>query len=194
MEMVYTEIGRQIGRNGKDKKPTTKKFCKRVSICASNCGFPYSSKVQGSSSNTQIWWKTDPVLHIEKYQAAADIYAVPDEMRCRAFSGTITGSAQIWYNGLPRGQISSFNQLAELFINNFCFGAKPVKRVAHLLSVRQKEGESTRDYITRFNNEKLEVVDYEEKTAITALMSGLLPKIVLHSCQRPSKDNGKIDG
>ena len=44
-----------------------------------------------------------------------------------------------------------------------------------MLGVRQKSGESTRDYITRFNNEKLEVIDYEEKTAITALMSGLLP-------------------
>ena len=44
-----------------------------------------------------------------------------------------------------------------------------------MLSVRQKIGESTRDYITRFNNKKLEVIDYEEKIAITALMSGLLP-------------------
>ena len=37
-----------------------------------------------------------------------------------------------------------------------------MKRVAHLLSVRHKEGESTRDYITRFNNKKLEVIDYED--------------------------------
>jgi len=136
--------------------------------------FPSPLKFKAPIVTPKYDGKTDPILHIEQYQAAADIYAVPDEMRCRAFSGTIRGPVQIWYNNIPRGQIVDFNKLVELFIGNFCFGAKPVKRVAHVLSVRQRVGESTRDYITHFNNEKLEVIDYKEKIIITAFMSGLL--------------------
>ena len=83
--------------------------------------FPTPSKFKSPVVTPKYDGKTDPVLHIEQYQAAADIYVVPDEMSCKAFPGTLTGVAQIWYNNLPRGKISTFFQLDELFIGNFCF-------------------------------------------------------------------------
>ena len=176
MESSIHRLEDKLGEIAKTRNPLQRSFVKGSLFVKEIMDFPTPAKFKSLVVSPKCDGKTDPVLHIEKYQATTNNYPIPNEMRCRAFSGTITGSAQIWYNGLPRGQICSFNQLSELFINNFCFGAKPVKRVAHLLSVRQKEGESTRDYITRFNNEKLEVVDYEEKIEITTLMSGLLPK------------------
>ena len=63
--------------------------------------------------------------------------------------------------------------MAEQFIHNFCFGVRPQKKTTHLLYVKQAKGESLRDYIARFNKEKLEVEDYEESIAMTALIGGL---------------------
>ena len=47
---------------------------------------------------------------------------------------------------------------------------RPQKKTTHLLYVKQGKDESLRDYIARFNKEKLEVEDYEENIAMTALI------------------------
>ena len=111
----------------KAKNPLQRTFVRGTPFVQYIVDFPTPSKFKAPVVTLKYDGKTDPVLHIEQYQDAVDIYAVPDEMRCRAFSGNLTGSAQIWYNNLPQGKISTFLQLAELFIGNFCFGAKPVK-------------------------------------------------------------------
>ena len=94
-------------------------------------------------------------------------------MRCRAFSITLTGAAHIWFTSLPNNLIDNFKGLAERFIHNFCFGVRPQKKTTHLLYVKQGKDESLRDYISRFNKEKLEVEDYKENIAMTALIGGL---------------------
>ena len=63
------------------------------------------------------------------------------------------------------------------------------------MSVRQQVGETTREYITRFNNEKLEVVDYEEKTTITTLIINLLlEKLYYALVEDPPKTMTEIMG
>lgn len=166
----------RLGEMAKTKNPLQRSFVKGYPFIQIIVDYPTTSKFKPPIVTPKYDGKADPALHIELYQAAADIYSVPNQMRCRAFSNSIIGPAQIWYNNLSRGKNSSFHPLTEMFIDNFCFGAKPIKSFIHILTVCQKPGKTTPEYITRFNNEKLEVIDYEEKTAIAALMSGLLAK------------------
>ena len=49
------------------------------------------------------------------------------------------------------------------------------KNVSHLFTIHQKESESLKDYVKRFNQDVLEVEDPSDKVVIMAMMEGLRP-------------------
>ncbi|XP_058075807.1 uncharacterized protein LOC131224301 [Magnolia sinica] len=52
-------------------------------------------------------------------------------------------------------------------------GKKSRKPSTHLLTLRQRSGESLKDYISRFNEEALQVDDYSNKMTLSAMINGL---------------------
>ena len=47
--------------------------------------------------------------------------------------------------------------------------------VAYLLTLKQKEGEPLRDYMTHFNGERLSADGHKEYVVLTALLGGVWP-------------------
>ncbi|GKU87474.1 hypothetical protein SLEP1_g1867 [Rubroshorea leprosula] len=115
----------------------------------------------------------DPDEHLHTYQAIMRIQNANDAMMCKVFPATLKSTARRWYHKLPRHSIDSFSQLAKLFSNKFA-SQKEIKRTAtELMQVNQKEEESLRDYMQRFNKATLDIDNVPDTICLSALLHGL---------------------
>ena len=101
--------------------------------------------------------KEDPREHIQNYESIMLLHGWEDAIMCRAFSITLKDVARDWFYALKEASISCFSQLKKEFINTFIINSKRKKDATYLLSVRQREGESLKQYIDRFRNATLEI-------------------------------------
>ncbi|GKV46164.1 hypothetical protein SLEP1_g53173 [Rubroshorea leprosula] len=115
----------------------------------------------------------DPDEHLHTYQAIMRIQNANDVMMCKVFPATLKSTARRWYHKLPRHSIYSFSQLAKLFSNKFA-SQREIKRTAtELMQVNQKEGESLRDYMQRFNKATLDIDNVPDTICLSAMLHGL---------------------
>ena len=98
----------------------------------------------------------------------------PDELMCRAFPTTLKRATRVWFNKIPPRTIADFEQLSKGFVRHFIGGQRHKKSTGHLLNIQQAEGESLRQYITRFNKELLQVDESEDQVILTTFQVGLL--------------------
>ncbi|GKV08872.1 hypothetical protein SLEP1_g20443 [Rubroshorea leprosula] len=117
----------------------------------------------------------DPDEHLHTYQAIMRIQNANDAMMCKVFPATLKTTGRRWYHKLPRHSIDSYSQLAKLFSNKFA-SQREIKRTAtELMQVHQKEGESLRDYMQRFNKATLDIDNVPDTICLSALLHGLKP-------------------
>ena len=64
--------------------------------------------------------------------------------------GTFTGTAIQWFSGLPDGHVTSFAQFAKLFREQFYANRVKHPILCDLFNVRQREGETQKDYLNQF--------------------------------------------
>ncbi|GFZ18332.1 hypothetical protein Acr_27g0000710 [Actinidia rufa] len=119
--------------------------------------------------------KTDPMDHLDSYKSLMSLQGCSDEVMCKAFSATLKGPARSWFRKLSPGTIDSFGELSRLFVANFMSCRNRQKNASHLFTVHQKETESLKDFVKRFNQAILEVEDPSDKVIIMAMMEGLRP-------------------
>ncbi|GFS37177.1 hypothetical protein Acr_00g0050430 [Actinidia rufa] len=119
--------------------------------------------------------KTDPMDHLDSYKSLMSLQGCSDEVMCKAFSATLKGPARSWFRKLSPGIIDSFGELSRLFVANFMSCRNRHKNASHLFTVHQKETESLKDFVKRFNQAILEVEDPSDKVIIMAMMEGLRP-------------------
>src|SRR5436189_4804347 len=87
----------------------------------------------------------------------------------------------VWYNNLAPGSIDSFRDLSRSFRNQFAASKRTKKNPAQLLTIVQKEGETLRSYVNRFNLGKLEIGDCSEDVAIAAFTNREKDKDLIRS-------------
>ncbi|GFS33374.1 hypothetical protein Acr_00g0028020 [Actinidia rufa] len=119
--------------------------------------------------------KTDPMDHMDSYKSLMFLQGCSDEVMCKAFSATLKGPARSWFRKLSPGTIDFFGELSRLFVANFMSCRNRQKNAFHLFTVHQKESESLKDFVKRFNQAVLEVEDPNDKVIIMAMMEGLRP-------------------
>ena len=98
----------------------------------------------------------------------------PNEVMCKAFPTTLNGAARVWFSKIPLGTIADFEQLSKSFVHHFIGGQRHKKPTSHLLNIQQAEGESRRQYDTRFNKELLQVDEAKDQVILTTLQVGLM--------------------
>ena len=92
---------------------------------------------------------------------------------CRAFPTTLRGLARIWFSKLMPNSISTFNDLSAQFASHFIEGHRYKKLTTCLMSIRQREDETLRSYIARFNKEALLIGEANDKILVAAFMNEL---------------------
>ena len=124
---------------------------------------PWVDKYDGSG---------DPSNHIEGFRAHLALHGNPDEIACPAFPLTLKGVAKDWFSNLKPQSIDDFNTLGRQFMNQFLAVRRRKNNPAYLLSLVQGKEESLKDYLHRFNQEKLTVENLDDQTILSALMNG----------------------
>jgi hypothetical protein len=69
--------------------------------------------------------------------------------------------------------INTFEDLARTFLTHFLRSREQKKSFSYLLTLHQKKGENLKEFIIRFNIEKLKVKDPNEGIIFSAIYNGI---------------------
>ena len=115
----------------------------------------------------------DPLDHLETFKTLMHLQGVPEEIMCRAFPTTLKGPAIIWFSRLTLNSINIFKELNAQFTSHFIGGHKYKRSATCLMSIKQREDESLRSYITRFNKKALSINEADDKILVAAFTNRL---------------------
>ncbi|XP_022159160.1 uncharacterized protein LOC111025585 [Momordica charantia] len=90
----------------------------------------------------------DPKDYVEVFESLMDFQAASDAIKCRAFQIALTGALGSGIEGCR-------------------------KIATHLATIRQKEGETLREYVTRFQEEQLKVTHCSDDSAMCYFLTTL---------------------
>ncbi|XP_075633449.1 uncharacterized protein LOC142605909 [Castanea sativa] len=121
------------------------------------------------------------------------LQGVPDVIMCRAFPTTLKGPARIWYNRLMPNSINTFKELGAQFVSHFIGGHRYKKSIACLMSIRQREDEMLRSYVSHFNKEALSIDEADDKILVAAFTKGLRKDALLAREEKPRKKERQED-
>ncbi|XP_021745296.1 uncharacterized protein LOC110711229 [Chenopodium quinoa] len=86
---------------------------------------------------------------------------------------TTCWAAADWFNHLGNGTIDSFQKFTEMFVGRYIIKSVRQRTLGELMAIEQKEDESLRDYIRRFNVEANTIPKLLQEIAVMALVNGL---------------------
>ncbi|GJZ25778.1 reverse transcriptase domain-containing protein [Tanacetum coccineum] len=92
---------------------------------------------------------------------------------CHMFNSTLTGSARVWFDDLPLESIDSYDDLKKAFLANYLQQDKCIKDSVEIHHIKQREGESTKDFVQRFKAESRHVKGAPECMRISGFMHGI---------------------
>jgi len=83
--------------------------------------------------------------------------------------------AMDWFVSLPEGHITSFTQLSQLFREQYLANRAPPPVSYDLFDVKQYQGETLKEYISRFGAHVVKVGTKEEPMIVYAFRKGVCP-------------------
>ncbi|XP_034203670.1 uncharacterized protein LOC117618172 [Prunus dulcis] len=115
----------------------------------------------------------DPESHLKHFKSIMIFYKANEALMWKVFAMTLQGAAQDWFHTLPSGSISSFKELAYVFIKEYTSYRTIKKNPDHLFNLQKKDDESLRDYIKRFKAETANIIGCDDRIASSAFKRGL---------------------
>ncbi|KAL0451464.1 UNVERIFIED_CONTAM: hypothetical protein Slati_1124500 [Sesamum latifolium] len=154
-------------RKRKDQRLALARGKKRGEIVGQNRNSPFSNKILTEVVDPSFRLPDlpkydgtkDPQEHIAAFELVMNLYGQSSAINAKLFVTTLTGKVQEWFTSLPSGGIETFDQLIQKFTFHFASKRKQKRSATYLFNIRQKEDESLKSFIGRFNNETLEVQD-----------------------------------
>jgi len=92
----------------------------------------------------------DPESHLTTFNALMIVFGGTNVIQCKMFMSTFTCTTLQWFNGLPDGHITSFEQFSRLFREQFFVNQVKPPMLYDLFNVRQREEDSLKDYLNKF--------------------------------------------
>ncbi|GKV21693.1 hypothetical protein SLEP1_g31647 [Rubroshorea leprosula] len=115
----------------------------------------------------------DPDDHLHAFFSIMQAQNASDALMCKMFPSTLRDNARTWYHTLRPNSINAYAELATLFATKFSSRRLIKKTTPELMRITQREGESLKNYMNRFNDAMLEVNAFDEAMGVTAVMQGL---------------------
>ena len=119
----------------------------------------------------------NPIEHVALYKQKMMTSFVPQNIReaimCKSFGATLSGPALTWFINLPNYSIRSFAEMINMFKVEFATSRPLKKQSSDLYHIRQRSDETLRNYLNRFNKEKVKIYKCDIPTAIEAFRQGL---------------------
>ncbi|XP_068497488.1 uncharacterized protein [Phaseolus vulgaris] len=129
----------------------------------------------------------DPEAHLTTFHTQMLLVGGSDAVRCKLFMSTLTGMAMDWFISLPKGHVTSFAQLSQLFREQYLANRTPAPGSYDLFDVKQFQGETLKEYISRFGAQVVKVGSSEEPMIVYAFRKGVRPGSFSKTlnCSRP---------
>ncbi|GJV72680.1 reverse transcriptase domain-containing protein [Tanacetum coccineum] len=106
-----------------------------------------------------------------KGQAAAKVERWAMPTWCLMFNSTLTGNARVCFDDLPPESIDSYDDLKEALLSNYLQQKKCIKDPVEIHHIKQREGESTEDFVRRFKIESRDVKGAPEVMRISGFIT-----------------------
>ncbi|XP_068498326.1 uncharacterized protein [Phaseolus vulgaris] len=117
----------------------------------------------------------DPETHLTAFHTQMMLSRGSDAVYCKLFRSTLSGIALEWFVSLPDGHITSFQQFSRLFMEQYIVNRAPPVVTYDLFDVRQNQGESLNDYLSRFGAQVVRLPSKDEDMLVHAFKKGVLP-------------------
>ncbi|GKV47753.1 hypothetical protein SLEP1_g54620 [Rubroshorea leprosula] len=115
----------------------------------------------------------DPDDHLHAFYSCMQAQNASNALMCKIFPSTLRGNARTWYYSLPPRSINSYTEMASAFATKFSSRRLIRKTTSELMRVKQRDGESLKNFMSKFNDAVLEVNSFDQAVGITAVISGL---------------------
>ena len=132
--------------------------------------FPKNFKAPSLSSYDG---KSDPVEHITVFNTRMAVVGAADSLKCKLLAGTLCDASMWWYMNLPRFSIVGYQDMTRKLIQQFSTSRHHKVSSTSLFKIRQKENETSQDYLTRFNDATIKVSNPNQKLFVEAFQNGL---------------------
>ncbi|GJR11905.1 reverse transcriptase domain-containing protein [Tanacetum coccineum] len=111
--------------------------------------------------------------HLKIFQAAAktERWAMPTWRHM--FNFTLTGNVRVWFDDLPQESIDSYDDLKKAFLENYLEQKKCIKDPVEIHNIKQRDGESTKEFVRRYKLECRDVKGAPECMKISGFMHGI---------------------
>ncbi|GJU51990.1 reverse transcriptase domain-containing protein [Tanacetum coccineum] len=135
----------------------------------------------------------DNFLHLLEGAIRMQKWLMP--VACHMFTYTLKDSARIWWNSQKAGIILDYKDLKEKFRSHLSQQKKFTKTHLVVHNIKQREGESTRAFITRYKDDTLQIMGLHEEQRISGFVHGLRTRsLVEHlSTDLPSTYKGLME-
>ncbi|XP_070039722.1 uncharacterized protein [Nicotiana tomentosiformis] len=129
----------------------------------------------------------DPNEHVTSYTCAIKGNDLEDDeiesVLLKKFRDTLSKGAMIWYHNLPPSSVDSFAMLADAFVKEHARAIKINTKKSDLFKVKQRDNEILREFVSRFQMERMDLPPVADDWAVQAFTQGLNPQISLASQQ-----------
>ncbi|GKA50637.1 reverse transcriptase domain-containing protein [Tanacetum coccineum] len=115
----------------------------------------------------------DPEDHLKKFQATAKVERWAMPTWCHMFNSTPTESAWVWFDDLPLEFIDNYDDLKKAFLKNYLQQKKCITNPVEIHHIKQREGESMKDFVQRFKAKSRHVKRAPECMRIFRFVHGI---------------------
>ncbi|XP_070030827.1 uncharacterized protein [Nicotiana sylvestris] len=120
---------------------------------------------------------TDPNEHITAYTCVVKGNDLKDDeiesILLKKFGETLSKVAMMWYHNLPLNSMDSFAMLADSFVKPHTGVIKVDTRKSDVFKIKQRENEMPREFVSRFQMERIELPPVSDDWAVHAFTQGL---------------------
>ncbi|XP_070049478.1 uncharacterized protein [Nicotiana tomentosiformis] len=120
---------------------------------------------------------TDPNEHVTSYTCVIKGNDLEDDeiksVLLKKFRETLSKGAMIWYHNLPPNSIDSFAMLAYSFVKAHDGAIEVETRKSNLFKVRQKDNEMLREFVSRFQIERIDLPLVADDWSVQTFTQGL---------------------
>ncbi|GKA43506.1 reverse transcriptase domain-containing protein [Tanacetum coccineum] len=99
----------------------------------------------------------DPEDHLKLFQSAAKIERWVMPTWCHMFNSTLTRNDRVWFDKLSKESIDSYEDIRAALRENYLQQTKHIKDPVEIHHIKQRDGESTEDFMERYKEEVLDV-------------------------------------
>ncbi|GJW47702.1 reverse transcriptase domain-containing protein [Tanacetum coccineum] len=115
----------------------------------------------------------DPEDHLKIFLATAktERWAIPTW--CHMFNSTLMGNARVWFDDLSSKSIDIYDDLKKAFLEYYLQQKKCIKDPIEIHNIKQREGESTEDFVKRYKLKSRDVKGARECMRISGFVHGI---------------------